>query len=98
MRPDTHGSDDEDVAARGSLSDFSDYESSDGDTHNRRVTESRPAYGASSSRPYGNDSDDGFGVRAHPRQPPAQEDPFADPFGDSQEVSTPGIESKKQIW
>ncbi|KAL5494963.1 hypothetical protein ACEPAI_425 [Sanghuangporus weigelae] len=98
MRPDAHGSDDEDVGARGSLSDFSDYESSDEETHNRRTAKSRTTRGASSSRPYANNSDADDDVRANPRQALTQEDPFADPFGDQQEVSTPGIAHKKPMW
>ena len=101
MRPDARDSDDEGYGARESLSDFSDYDSSDEETHKKRTGTSQPSstsYGASSSKRYTNvTDDDDVDVRADPRQGLTQEDPFADPFADQQEVSTPGITHRKQM-
>ncbi|KAJ8083739.1 hypothetical protein PM082_002505 [Marasmius tenuissimus] len=66
-------SDEEDEIRRGSLSDFSDYESSDEDTH-RNTTHRRKDYVTVSD-----DSDD---ARAGIRNQPQEDDPFADPFAD----------------
>jgi len=66
---------------RGSLSDFSDYDSSDEETHNRNQA--------------------AYSYRAGAADAPlsAQEDdPFADPFADGNEVATPGIAEKKLHW
>ena len=57
IRPDRSDSDDEyNATGRGSLSDFSDYDSSDEETHNRNAvaSSSRPTSGqyASGSKPY----------------------------------------------
>ncbi|EJD03661.1 uncharacterized protein FOMMEDRAFT_82732 [Fomitiporia mediterranea MF3/22] len=103
IRPDAHGSDDEDFDARGSLSDFSDYDSSNEETHRRAATApsskqiTGTSYRASSSRHYPTGSDVETDVREDPRQGLTQEDPFADPFGDQQEVPTPGITHRKQM-
>lgn len=60
---------------RGSLSDYSDYQSSDEETHNRAST--------SRGRSYGNASDNEEGYHKKPLSKQAeQEDPFADPFAD----------------
>lgn len=75
IRPNAHSSDDEDYR-RGTLSDYSDYESSDEDTHNQRAG---PSSGG--RRDYGDDSDSG--QDAHKAVKNADEDdPFADPFAD----------------
>lgn len=64
--------------SHGSLSDFSDYESSDGETH-------QPA-GQSSGlylrKPYVDVSDNDEGGEDARRHITEEEDPFADPFGD----------------
>ncbi|RDX51011.1 seryl-tRNA synthetase [Lentinus brumalis] len=74
-------SEEDDTWRRGSLSDFSDYQSSDEETHNRAGPSS-----AAQSRRRGyvdvsdNETQD---VRRTPKQPAVQdEDPFADPFAD----------------
>jgi len=70
---------------RGSLSDFSDYDSSDEETHNRTPQ-------------------DAYSYRHGAEEPNAplsaqeEEDPFADPFADGDEVPTPGIAEKKLHW
>ena len=67
---------------RGSLSDFSDYESSDEETHNR----AGPSSGSQQYRyDYAGASDDDLprGTQHNVKHVPAQvEDPFADPFAD----------------
>jgi len=81
IRPNTRSSREETEYSRGSLSDFSDYESSDEGTYE--------AAGQSSSskarKPYvnvsDNDSDEVEGAFAR-RISGEDEDPFADPFGD----------------
>jgi LAS seventeen-binding protein 5 len=108
LRPD-RSEDDDDYAARGSLSDFSDYESSDEEKHNQYTAagaSSRPTSGSyggarastSSSRAYAMESDDELDTQKDPRQglmsSAVEEDPFADPFADHQEVQTPGIAHK----
>ncbi|KAK1228509.1 hypothetical protein PQX77_008449 [Marasmius sp. AFHP31] len=72
MRPTTM-SDEEEEIRRGSLSDFSDYESSDEDTH-RNTTHRRKDYVTVSD-----DSDD---ARVGTQNQPQEDDPFADPFAD----------------
>ena len=67
-----HSSSDDGSYGRGSLSDYSDYQSSDEETHNRAST--------SRARGYGNLSDT---YHKKPLSKQAeQEDPFADPFAD----------------
>jgi len=83
IRPTTLSDDDEQPEARGSLSDFSDYESSDENTHNAAGT----SYGRKNYVTVSDDSDDAaVGIHnssARPGQAShAQEDPFADPFAD----------------
>ncbi|KAG9077074.1 putative actin patch assembly and actin polymerization protein, partial [Ceratobasidium sp. 370] len=70
---------------RGSLSDFSDYDSSDEETHNRTPQD---AYSYRHSAEGTNE----------PLSAQEEEDPFADPFADANEVSTPGIAEKKLHW
>ncbi|KAG9092701.1 putative actin patch assembly and actin polymerization protein, partial [Ceratobasidium sp. UAMH 11750] len=70
---------------RGSLSDFSDYDSSDEETHNQSP---QHAY----SYRHGAEGPSG------PLSAQEEEDPFADPFADGNEVPTPGIAEKKLHW
>jgi hypothetical protein len=64
---------------RGSLSDFSDYESSDENTHKTKA-------GPSSKRNYvtvsDNDGEDPVFFKNLPVRTPIHDDPFADPFAD----------------
>ncbi|KAJ8496122.1 hypothetical protein ONZ45_g12563 [Pleurotus djamor] len=70
-------SDDEPYDARGSLSDFSDYESSDEETHNTASSSNRRRnYVSVSDDP---DDDAAVGIRSSKG---LQDDPFADPFAD----------------
>ncbi|KDR85416.1 hypothetical protein GALMADRAFT_234278 [Galerina marginata CBS 339.88] len=82
MRPSTLSDDEQDVADnRGSLSDFSDYESSDEETHKKNA-------GPSSKRNYVTVSDDEdvesvpFSSGTAKGKTRAENNPFADPFAD----------------
>ncbi|KAH9858061.1 hypothetical protein C2E23DRAFT_802525 [Lenzites betulinus] len=81
MRPSVPRSSSEDDAAawrRGSLSDFSDYQSSDEDAHNRAAASSAAQ---PRRRGYVDVSDDESpDVRRNPKQGLLEEDPFADPL------------------
>ncbi|CAE6466174.1 unnamed protein product [Rhizoctonia solani] len=71
---------------RGSLSDFSDYDSSDEETHrNAQAGSSTHNYREGASAPLSSQQDD-------------DDDPFADPFADGNDVGTPGIPEKKLQW
>ena len=91
-------SDDGSRYRRGSLSDYSDYESSDEETHNR-ASGSR-----SGARGYQNVSDDEIDTRRDTKRgllnDNVEDDPFADPFVDQEDegVSTPGIQERKLVW
>ena len=77
----------DDIEKRGSLSDFSDYESSDEETH-------KGIAGPSSKRNYvtvSDDDDDGFASIAREAASTTSgvaDDPFADPFADDSESAT----------
>jgi LAS seventeen-binding protein 5 len=85
-----------DYARRGSLSDFSDYESSDDEytrRDSRRASGSKPrsqsrsgwdtgSRSASRARAYAGLSDDDAPAPSASRKRPDPEDPFADPFAD----------------
>ena len=101
MRPSAPGTRDEDAWKRGSLSDFSDYESSDEETHNHNSgSMSGSASGSHAYREYGSRSDDesetGRGALLD------EDDPFADPEPEESEgegVGTPGIPQRRlQRW
>ncbi|KAH7320349.1 hypothetical protein B0J17DRAFT_685789 [Rhizoctonia solani] len=71
---------------RGSLSDFSDYDSSDEETHrNPQAGSSTHNYREGTSAPLSSQQDD-------------DDDPFADPFADGNDVGTPGIPEKRLQW
>ncbi|KAF5368631.1 hypothetical protein D9758_002325 [Tetrapyrgos nigripes] len=86
LRPTTLSDDDEQPDARGSLSDFSDYDSSDENTHNG----AGPSHGRRNYVTVSDDSDDAaVGTRHNDtaagraaQNKHAQDDPFADPFAD----------------
>ncbi|TFY72806.1 hypothetical protein EVG20_g226 [Dentipellis fragilis] len=75
IRPTVYGSDDDEVYRRGSLSDFSDYESSDEAMHAR-------AGPSSGTHHYQYSSDDEPPASSKTRPSHEEEDPFADPFMD----------------
>ncbi|KAI0824999.1 seryl-tRNA synthetase [Trametes gibbosa] len=80
MRPSVprSSSEDDETWRRGSLSDFSDYQSSDEDAHNRAAASS-----AAQPRRRGYvdvSDDDSPDVRRNPKQGLLEEDPFADPL------------------
>jgi hypothetical protein len=78
IRPTTYSSDDDRFGRRGSLSDFSDYESSDEGTHQR----AGQSTGLHVRKAYVNVSDDGGDDGGDARQHIVDDDPFADPFAD----------------
>ncbi|KAI0688131.1 hypothetical protein BC835DRAFT_1408167 [Cytidiella melzeri] len=92
------GSEDERGYRRGSLSDYSDYESSDEETH------TRASGSGSRTRAYQNVSDDEVDVKRDTKRGllsnTAEDDPFADPFLDQEDegVTTPGIQERKLVW
>ncbi|CAE6449917.1 unnamed protein product [Rhizoctonia solani] len=71
---------------RGSLSDFSDYDSSDEETHRNAAAGSSYNYREATSAPLSS------------QQADDDEDPFADPFADSNGVGTPGIPERRMQW
>jgi hypothetical protein len=75
---------------RGSLSDFSDYDSSANEGP-RASTSSHKKY-QYKSQPV--EDDDEFGVGDTKRALLDEDDPFADPFADQSDVGTPGIPEK----
>lgn len=76
IRPTSMSEESTGADARGSLSDFSDYESSDEETHNAQGSSSKyPA------RDYYSSEDEGVANTSHPVAAVA-DDPFADPFAD----------------
>ncbi|KAI0068178.1 hypothetical protein BV25DRAFT_528861 [Artomyces pyxidatus] len=79
IRPNSQFSDEAQVYRRGSLSDFSDYESSDENTHHHRPHYVGPS-GSAGRKEYVNVSDD-EDTDAH-RHIRDEDDPFADPFAD----------------
>lgn len=110
LRPDTKGSDNDEYDARGSLSDFSDYDSSDEESQNQRASSSRHtgAPYASSSTNYGtaatrkhyvNVSDDDLDAKKDTRRGllEVEEDPFADPFADQGETASIASTNSKPV-
>lgn len=94
--PRSADSDDEDITyRRGSLSDFSDYQSSDEETHKRQTS----APGPSTVRSYSVDNNTAGEAKSSLLHDDDVEDPFADPFKDPEPemsgVGTPGIAEKK---
>ncbi|KAI0347677.1 hypothetical protein BDW22DRAFT_1364863 [Trametopsis cervina] len=95
----TSSSDEDRTYRRGSLSDYSDYESSDEEAHNRAS-----GSGSARAKGYQQTSDDELDARRDPKQSlldDAEGDPFADPFLDQEEeegVRTPGIKERKLVW
>ncbi|KAI9460567.1 hypothetical protein BJY52DRAFT_1185932 [Lactarius psammicola] len=77
IRPTAQSSDDDQIHRGGSLSDFSDYESSDEETHQH----AGPSSGLHTRKAYVNVSDDG-GDGDKDKGRHVDEDPFADPFAD----------------
>ncbi|KZT30870.1 hypothetical protein NEOLEDRAFT_1126522 [Neolentinus lepideus HHB14362 ss-1] len=94
---------DEDISyRRGSLSDFSDYESSDEETHNRQASAAGPSTSHAHRDPYFDSNVDGRGeAKSSPLHDDDSEDPFADPFKDPDQdllgVGTPGIAEKREM-
>ena len=86
---------DEDELGRGTLSDYSDYESSEEETHN---TNAQHAAASSDGYPYPGASEFDLGAKKSLLD---EDDPFADPFGDSHGVDdAPSIQGsgKQRVW
>lgn len=101
LRPTSAPADDSDeddggYRNRGSLSDYSDYASSDEETHNRASGSGAHA----KTRGYAANEDEEVDVRRDPKRGLlVEEDPFADPFEDDDGgVGTPGIRERKLNW
>ncbi|GAA5904677.1 hypothetical protein JCM6882_008344 [Rhodosporidiobolus microsporus] len=112
----------EDVYTHGSLSDYSDYSSDEDYSSDASVragpsastststSAAAPAAGATPARSYAQyvrEEDERTGKGKGLLEEPEEDDPFADPFGDSAEagdaasayeVLTPGISDKRQEW
>ncbi|KAJ1301833.1 hypothetical protein OPQ81_009061 [Rhizoctonia solani] len=87
LQPTGQGSSTDAYTNRGSLSDFSDYDSSDEEGHrNAPAGPSAYNYRGEATAPLSVQQDDD------------DEDPFADPFADGNGVGTPGIPEKKIEW
>jgi len=99
LRPNAHRTpSDEDDFGRGSLSDYSEYESSDEERHNKNTRDA-----ASSSNDYS-------GRHAYPGASDLdvttkkglldEDDPFADPFGDNHGVDSSSIHGngRQGVW
>ena len=94
LRPNARQHSPEEALGRGSLSDFSDYESSDEETHNENATSSSNNQGR---RAYPGASD--FDLA--PKKGLLDDDPFADPFGDGHGVddsSSTRENGKQRQW
>ncbi|OBZ68405.1 Protein lsb5 [Grifola frondosa] len=87
LRPSAPGSSSDDNWRRGSLSDFSDYQSSDEETHARKASTSTASNVHPHERGFVDDSDEEeVDVRKDLKQGLLEEeDPFADPFVDQEE-------------
>ncbi|KAF8913074.1 hypothetical protein CPB84DRAFT_1820537 [Gymnopilus junonius] len=83
LRPSTMSDDEQETPnRRGSLSDFSDYESSDEETHKGRVgSSSKKNYVTVSDNEY--ESTIPFTSGSTKAKQPVEDDPFADPFADT---------------
>jgi len=79
----------------GSLSDFSDYDSSADEAHRASTSAPTPSRHDYKARKDGNF--DEFDAEDTQRGLLDNEDPFADPFADQSDVGTPGIPEKRQI-
>ena len=98
LRPNTRNTDSDEDEFRGSLSDFSEYESSGEEAHNKNT---QNAASSSNDRP---------GRRAYQGAPDLdvrtkkglsdEDDPFADPFGDSHGVDDSSTirDGRQRVW
>ena len=93
LRPHAHQPSPDVALGRGSLSDFSDYESSDEETHNKNATSSSNDHGR---RAYQGASE----LDLATKKGLLDDDPFADPFGDGHGVDDSSIRGngKQRAW
>ena len=83
---------DDNAWRRGSLSDYSDYESSDEETHNRMSASGS----GSNARSYGADEDDeSVDARREPKRALLDDD---DPFADPQDEDEPEVSQGRTHW
>ncbi|KAF9643455.1 hypothetical protein BDM02DRAFT_1466312 [Thelephora ganbajun] len=98
LRPSAHRTSSDEDLGRGSLSEYSDYESSDEEVHNqntRNVASSSDNYSGRHTYPGASDLD------VTTKKGLLEDDPFADPFGDSHGVddsSTILDNGKQKVW
>ena len=98
LRPSAPDSEEDENYARGSLSDYSSY-SSDEESHNKRATTSSTKYGGDSARRnYVNVSTEEFESSDTRKGLLQDDDPFADPFADSSEVSGQTKGKQTAVW
>jgi hypothetical protein len=97
IKPTTPGGADSKGYDRGSLSDFSDYDSSADEAPRASTSSGRPSTSTQGRFDYkrGIDTDD-YGGGDTKQGLLDDEDPFADPFADQSDVGTPGIPEKGQ--
>lgn len=101
LRPDANSSDDDQFGTHGSLSDFSDYDSSNEDAHNRGSSSQQTGLASTSTvRKYVNVSDDELDARKDPKKGllDDEDDPFADPFADQSEVGSIVSTDRRDHW
>ncbi|KAG8826910.1 putative actin patch assembly and actin polymerization protein [Serendipita sp. 401] len=101
IKPTTPGADDAKGFDRGSLSDFSDYDSSSDEAPRTSMSSGRPSTSTHRQYEYRNQQaeDDEYGAEDTRKNLLDDEDPFADPFADQSDVGTPGIREKgKYKW
>ena len=87
LRPNTRSTSSGEDDLRGSLSDYSDYESSDEETHKNAPNTASSSNGYSGQPAYPGASDLGVATRKAQLD---EDDPFADPFGDGHGVDHSG--------
>lgn len=90
LSPTRAGADNSARFDKGSLSDFSDYDSSADEAPRASTSSARP------STDYRKHDDEDYGQWDTKKNLLDDEDPFADPFADDGDVTTPGIPEKRQ--
>jgi hypothetical protein len=95
-------SDEEETYARGTLSDYSDYDSSDEEQHKRQVQQPQAStsFGPQTARRnYISVSEENLDTSRDPRKGLLDDtdDPFADPFADQDEPATPGVQTINEL-
>ncbi|KAG8796584.1 putative actin patch assembly and actin polymerization protein, partial [Serendipita sp. 399] len=97
IKPTAPGSDNARDYNRGSLSDFSDYDSSSDEAPRTSMSSGRPSTSTHRQYNYRNqqdEDDEEFNAGDARKNLLDDDDPFADPFADQSDVGTPGIVEK----